>query len=186
MISIIPSWKLTLPVNHDTPSVTPSHLGYLASTTTTGSHPFLHLQIDEDAIRALLLSPTFTSTFTRLSKNHGLALPLRFPSHQFPSPSPSHRTPPDQALTLTTHPHRPTPPRSTMPPHAPTSPSRNAERPPSSPSLSPHSSPSPPSTRSCARPSPRSPPTPTRAPSRASSSSSSTPSSTRRSSIPLL
>ncbi|KAL1748627.1 hypothetical protein HDZ31DRAFT_60077 [Schizophyllum fasciatum] len=39
-----------------------------------------HIQIDHDAIRALLLSPAFTSTFPRLSKNHGLALPLRFPS----------------------------------------------------------------------------------------------------------
>ncbi|KAL1665929.1 hypothetical protein GGF50DRAFT_51724 [Schizophyllum commune] len=39
-----------------------------------------HVRIDEDAIRALLLSPAFTTTFTRLSKNHGLALPLRFSS----------------------------------------------------------------------------------------------------------
>ncbi|KAI4521919.1 hypothetical protein K525DRAFT_256037 [Schizophyllum commune Loenen D] len=39
-----------------------------------------HVRIDENAIRALLLSPAFTTTFTRLSKNHGLALPLRFSS----------------------------------------------------------------------------------------------------------
>ncbi|TRM69757.1 hypothetical protein BD626DRAFT_475180 [Schizophyllum amplum] len=39
-----------------------------------------HIQVNEDAIRALLLSPAFTTTFPRLSKNHGLALPLRFSS----------------------------------------------------------------------------------------------------------
>ena len=80
MISIIPSWSFTLlhfRVSHTTAFA-------IWGTSRPPPQPdlicLLLTQIDEDAIRALLLSPAFTTTFTRLSKNHGLALPLRFPS----------------------------------------------------------------------------------------------------------
>ncbi|TFK54027.1 hypothetical protein OE88DRAFT_1654491 [Heliocybe sulcata] len=38
------------------------------------------IQIDTEAIKRLLLSPAFTTTFYRVSHNHGLAFPLNFPS----------------------------------------------------------------------------------------------------------
>ena len=83
MISIIPSWSFTLlhfRVSHTTAFA-------IWGTSRPPPQPdiicSLRPQIDKDAIRALLLSPAFTTTFTRLSKNHGLALPLRFPSPLF-------------------------------------------------------------------------------------------------------
>lgn len=44
----------------------------------SGAH--IHPQISPDAIRRLLFSPSFTSTFQRLRVAHGMALPLNFPS----------------------------------------------------------------------------------------------------------
>ncbi|KAK7035236.1 hypothetical protein VNI00_012003 [Paramarasmius palmivorus] len=60
----------------------PSHQ-YLQSvrqssqSLTTSSN----ITISNESITRLLLSPTFTSSFSRVSKHHGLALPLNFPSH---------------------------------------------------------------------------------------------------------
>ncbi|KAJ6593698.1 hypothetical protein B0H19DRAFT_1091630 [Mycena capillaripes] len=39
-----------------------------------------NISIEEQAIKRLLLSPAFTSSFKRVSASHGLAMPLNFPS----------------------------------------------------------------------------------------------------------
>ncbi|KAJ7928616.1 hypothetical protein B0H13DRAFT_2248418 [Mycena leptocephala] len=39
-----------------------------------------NISIEEEAIKRLLLSPSFTSSFKRVSASHGLAMPLNFPS----------------------------------------------------------------------------------------------------------
>ncbi|KAF7362057.1 Queuosine salvage protein [Mycena venus] len=39
-----------------------------------------NISIEEHAIKRLLLSPAFTSSFKRVSGHHGLAMPLNFPS----------------------------------------------------------------------------------------------------------
>ncbi|KAI0915812.1 hypothetical protein AcV5_003632 [Taiwanofungus camphoratus] len=39
-----------------------------------------NITISEDAIKRFLLSPSFTNTFARLRKSHGMMLPLKFPS----------------------------------------------------------------------------------------------------------
>ncbi|KAJ7928968.1 hypothetical protein B0H13DRAFT_854353 [Mycena leptocephala] len=39
-----------------------------------------NIPIEEEAIKRLLLPPSFTSSFKRVSASHGLAMPLNFPS----------------------------------------------------------------------------------------------------------
>lgn len=42
--------------------------------------PSLQSQVTDDAIKRLLFSPSFLHTFKRVSSNHGLHFPLKFPS----------------------------------------------------------------------------------------------------------
>ncbi|KAJ6603102.1 hypothetical protein B0H10DRAFT_2079353 [Mycena sp. CBHHK59/15] len=49
-------------------------------TSSRGLREAANVLVQEQAIKRLLLSPAFTSSFKRVSSSHGLAMPLNFPS----------------------------------------------------------------------------------------------------------
>ncbi|KAJ7188477.1 hypothetical protein C8R46DRAFT_1054817 [Mycena filopes] len=55
---------------------------YLQSirTSSRALREAANISIEEESIKRLLVSPAFTSSFTRVSAAHGLAMPLNFPS----------------------------------------------------------------------------------------------------------